>query len=133
MNNDNLNISSILTHLDSVIRNEVCPRCYAGTLPSTLQKNAMDMIVIDAGNALRDMHAYGKATINIYMYAQPLNGQMNVPALYSLEKNFGRAIRENKFDSECYFVPNEILLSSQGYDTTYNMHYIIKAIQLLII
>lgn len=133
MNNDNINISSILTHLDSVMRKEVCSRCYAGTLPATLQQNAMDMVVIDTGNALRDLHAYGKATVNIYMYAQPLNGQMNVPALSKLEKNFGNAIRENKFDSECYFVPNEIMLSGQGYDTTYNMHYLVKAIQLLII
>ena len=133
MNNDYINISSILTHLDVVIRKEVCPRCYAGTLPSTLQQGAMDMVVIDCGNSIRDYHAYGKGTINIYMYAQPLNGQMNVPALSKMEKSLLEALRKNKFDTEYYSVPNEIMLSGQGYDTTYNMHYYIKAIRLLII
>ena len=133
MRSDNINISNILTHLDKVIRKNVCTRCYAGTLPATLQEGAMDMVVIDCGNTITDLCAYGKGTINIYMYAQPINGQMNVPALSKLEKKFLTAIRENKFDSENYFVPNEIMLSGQGYDTTYNMHYLIKAIQITII
>ena len=133
MLNDHINISSILTHLESVLRKHVCSRCYAGTLPSTLKERAMDAVVIDCGNTVRDLHAYGKATVNIYMYAQPVNGQMNVCALSKLEKKFFKAIAENKLDSKYYIVPNEVLLSGQGYDTTYNMHYYIKAIQILII
>lgn len=133
MNNDYINISSILTHFDTVIRKNVCPRCYAGTLPSTLQQGAMDMVVIDCGNTVRDRHCYGKATVTITMFAQPLNGQMNVPALSKMEKALLKAMRENKFDTKYYSVPDEIMLSGQGYDTTYNMHYYKKAIRLLII
>lgn len=133
MNNDYINISSILTHLNSVIEKEVCSRCYVGTLKSTLVQGAKDMVVIDCGNTIRDYHAYGKGVINIYMYAQPTNGLMNVQVLSELEKKFLKAMRENKFDTEYYSVPNEIMLSGQGYDTTYNMHYYIKAIRILII
>lgn len=133
MKNDYINISSILTHLDAVIREHVCKRCYVGTLPSTLEDGAMDMVVIDCGNTIRDLNAYGKGTINIYMYAQPVGGQMNVFALSELERKFSKAIRENKFDSEYYSVPDVILLSGQGYDTTYNMHYYIKSIRMLIL
>lgn len=132
MNNDHINISSILTHFDSVLRKEVCARCYAGTLPSTLKEGAMDMVVIECGNTIRDYHAYGKGQVYITMYAQPLNGQMNVAALSKLEKKLFNAMAENKFDNDCYSVPNEIMLSGQGYDTTYNMHYYIKTVQLLI-
>lgn len=133
MKNDYINISSILTHLDNVIRKEVCKQCYSGTLPSTLKDGVKSMVVIDCGNTIRDLSAYGRGTINIYMYAQPVSGQMNVPALSKLEKAFYKAIRENKFDSEYYSVPNEVLLSGQGYDTTYNMHYYIKSIRILIL
>lgn len=133
MNNDYINISSILTHLDAVIKKNVCARCYAGTLPETLKENVDTMVVVDCGNTIRDYHAYGKGTVNIYLYARPTARKMNISALSRLEKGFSKAMRENKFDNEYYKVPNEVLLSGQGYDTTYNMHYIIKAIQLLII
>lgn len=133
MYNDNINISSIETHLDSVIRKRVCKYCYAGTLPSTLKDSVMSMVVIDCGNTIRDYHAYGYGTVNIYLYAQPVNGQKNVAALSKLEKSFGKALRDDMFDNENYSVARETLLSGTGYDTTYNMHFIIKAIQLTII
>lgn len=132
MYNDNINISAIETHLDTVIRRNVCKRCYAGTLPATLQQDADTMVVIDCGNTIRDYHAYGYGSVNIYLYAQPKAGQKNVSALSRLEKAFGKALREDKFDSDNYSVARETLLSGTGYDTTYNMHFIIKAIRLTI-
>lgn len=132
MYNDNINISSIETHLEGVIRRKVCKQCYAGTLPSTLKENVMSMVVIDCGNTIRDYHAYGYGTVNIYLYALPVNGQKNVAALSKLEKAFGKALRDDMFDNESYSVARETLLGGTGYDTTYNMHFIIKAIQLTI-
>lgn len=133
MNNDHINITSILTHLDTVVKKNVCARCYAGTLPETLTEDVETMVVIDCGNSVRDYHAYGRGTVNIYMYARPIARKMNIFALSRLEKNLSKALRENKFDTEYYSVPNEVMLSGQGYDTTYNMHYLIKAIRILII
>ena len=132
MNNDSIHISSILTHFDKVVRKEVCKNCYAGTLPSTLQPNVKDMVVITCGNSVVDKNAYGRGTIFFYLYAQPVNGQMNVPALSKLEKSLYKALSSDKFDSDNYIVSREINLGGEGYDTTYNMHYLIKAIQFTI-
>lgn len=133
MKNDYINITKILSHLNDVIEKNVCSNCYVGTLPSALTDGADKMVVIDCGNATRDLHAYGKSTVNIYLYAATKGRTMNVSALAELEMAFKKAIDENKFDTEYYSVPNEVLLSGQGYDTTYNMHYLVKAIRLLII
>lgn len=133
MYNDNINISSIESHLADVIEKNVCPICYAGTLGATLTQGVMKMVVIDCGNTIRDYHAYGYGTVNIYLYAQPTNGLKNVPALSELESAFAKALREDKFDNENYSVSRQTLLSGTGYDTTYNMHFVIKAIRLTIL
>lgn len=131
MTNDYINISSIETHLISVIEKNVCPTCYAGTLGATLTQDVMKMVVIDCGNT-KDLHAYGKGIVNIYLYAQPINGIKNISALSELEKKFKKALDSDAFDSEYYAVPREFYYQDDGYDTTYNMHFIIKAIHLII-
>lgn len=132
MINDYINISQIETHLDSVIRTKICKQSYAGTLPSTLKQGVTNFVVVDCGNALSDLHAYGKGIINIYLYAQPINGLKNVPELSKMEKSFSDALRCDAFDSEHYSVSRELAYQDAGYDSTYNMHYIIKAIHLII-
>lgn len=128
MKSDSINISSILTHFDAVMRKEVCKNCYAGTLPSTLKEGVKSMVVIDCGNTVVDKNAYGEGTIFFKLYAQPVSGQMNVPALAKLEKSLYKALCDSKFDNENYSVDREIYLGGEGYDTTYNMHYFIKAV-----
>lgn len=132
MNNDYINISSIETHLDTVIRKNVCKKSYAGTLPSTLQEDVVKYVVIDCGSAISDLHAYGKGIVNIYLYARPNAGVKNVHALNTLEKAFMAALRGDAFDSEHYTVARELAYQNTGYDSTYGMHYIIKAIHLII-
>lgn len=128
MINDNINISSILTHFESVVRKEVSKNCYASTLPSTLKEGVKSMVVITCGNTVVDRNAYGEGTIFFYLYAQPVNGMMNVAALSKLEKSLRKALYEDKFDNEDYSVSREIYLGGEGYDTTYNMHYYIKSV-----
>lgn len=128
MVSDNINISSILTHFDTVVRKHVCRNCYAGTLPATLKEGVKSMVVIDCGNTVVDKNAYGEGTIFFKMFAQPVNGQMNVPALSKLEKALRKALYEDKFDNENYEVSREIYLGGDGYDTTYNMHYYIRSV-----
>lgn len=133
MNNDYINISSIETHLDKVIRKYVCKQSYASTLPSTLKESIDSYVVTDCGNAISDLKAYGKGIINIYLYAQPIaDGMKNVAALSELEKSFNKALREDKFDTEHYTVPREVAYSKSDYDGTYNMHFIVKAINIII-
>lgn len=134
MNNDYINISAIETHFDKVIRKHVCKQSYAGTLPSTLDENTQEYVVIDAGAGISDFHAYGSGIINIFLYAQPIgNGMKNVAVLSKMEKAMNKCLRENKFDSKFYSVANEEAYGDTGYDSTYNMHYVIKAVHLTIL
>ena len=134
MNNDYINISSIETHFDKVIRKHVCKQSFAGTLPSTLDENTQDYVVIDAGAGISDFNAYGSGLINIFLYAQPIgNGQKNVATLSKLEKAMNKCIKENKFDSKYYSVADIYAYEDTGYDSTYNMHYVIKAVYLTIL
>lgn len=134
MTSDAIHISKILTHLDTVIRKNVCKQCYAATLPSTLSEKIDSYVVIDSANALYDYAAYGKAIINIYLYVRPIaNGQMNVAALTKLETAFDNALHRDMFDNENYKVARETAYSNTGYDSTYGMHYKIEAIRLTII
>lgn len=132
MNRDRLNISSIETHLDEVIRKHVCKECYAGTLPSTLTEGVMKMVLIDCGVAINDLAAYGAGIVNIYLYAQPINGMKNVAAISELEKAFNKAMQENAFDFDGYHVPREVAYLKAGYDSTYNLHFALKAINITI-
>lgn len=132
MINDYINISAIETHLDSILRKKVCKQCYAGRLPSTLSEGVMSYVVIDCGSAIRDLHAYGTGIINIYLYAQPINGLKNVAAISKMEKSFEKALRCDAFDSEHYTVARETEYSLSGYDSSYGMDYIIQAIRLIV-
>ena len=132
MINDYINISAIETHLDSVLRGIGLKNVYAGTLPSTLKENVESYVVIDCGSSISDLHAYGRGIVNIFLYARPTNGMKNVPALSKMEKTFMAALREDKFDNENYSVARELAYQDTGYDSTYNMHFIIKAIHLII-
>lgn len=130
--NDNINISAIETHLDGVIRKHICKNCYAGRLPSTLKEGVLDYVVIDCGNAIYDLAAYGKGIVNIYLFAQPINGQKNVPTMSRLEKAFNAALLSNAFDNDIYSVSREVAHSNSEYDATYNMDFTIKAIHIII-
>lgn len=133
MINDYINISKIETHLCSVLRKNVCARCYAGTLPSTLKDKMDTYVVIDCGGSISDLHAYGKGAVNIYLYARPNGVSKNVAELSKMESKFMKALREDKFDSEHYRVARDLMYQDTGYDSTYGMHFIIKAIHLTIL
>lgn len=133
MRNKSINISSIETHLDEVIRKYVCKHCYAGTLPSTLSEKITEYVVIDCGNAINDLGVYGKGTVNIFLYAKPIaNGAKSVAALSKLESKFHAVLDGDLFDTEHYSVPRELAYCRTDYDNTYNMHFTIKAIHLII-
>lgn len=127
------NISKIETHFDEVIRKHVCKHCYAGTLPSTLSEKITEYVVIDCGNAINDLGVYGKGIVNIFLYAKPIaNGAKNVAALSKLESKFHAVLNGDLFDTEHYSVPRELAYQDSDYDNTYNMHFTIKAIHLII-
>lgn len=128
------NISAIETHLDSVIRKHISKNCYATTLPSTLSDNVKSYVVIDCATAIKDFNAYSSGIVNIYLYAQPTGkGAKNVAELSKLEKAFNDVLNGDLFDDEHYTVERETVYSNTDYDSTYKMHFIIKAIYLKVL
>ena len=127
--NDNLNISSIETYLDKIIKGKVSKTVYAGTLPNSISDDTKDLVLIDCGNAVKDLSAYGKGTINIYLYAHPTaNGRKNVAQLSKMEKAMN-AVLDGANDDR-YILTQ--LYKATDYDSAINWHFIIVALNIII-
>ena len=70
---DIINISKIESYLHSIIDNKVSNNTFVGTLPSTIQSSWNDMCLIDVGNIITDLNAYGRGIIHVLLYAKPLS------------------------------------------------------------
>lgn len=93
MDKANINISRIETYLYSIIDNIVSENTYVGTPPETLKESWVDMCVIDAGSDIRDMNAYGKGVVLVWLYARPLaNGAKNVAKMSEMETKLNEVI-----------------------------------------
>lgn len=126
-------ISEIETYLDSILKKKVSKNVYAGTLPSTLTEGVTDMVLIDVVNVRNTAELrtpnMGEATVNIFLFATPTSkGRKNVALLSKMEKAFNGVMESP--DSEHYILTE--LYNEQGFDSTYKLHYIIKAIHLTI-
>lgn len=127
--NDNLNISSIETYLDKIIKGKVSKTVYAGTLPNAISDDTKDLVLIDCGNAVKDLSAYGKGTINVYLYAHPTaNGRKNVAQLSKMEKAMN-AVLDGANDDR-YILTQ--LYKATDYDSAINWHFIIVALNIII-
>ena len=127
--NNNLNISSIETYLDKIIKGKVSKTVYAGTLPNTISDDTKDLVLIDCGNAVKDLSAYGKGTINVYLYAHPTaNGRKNVAQLSKMEKAMN-AVLDGANDDRYVLTQ---LYKATDYDSAINWHFIIVALNIII-
>lgn len=94
MYKNNINISKIETYLHSIIDNVVSDNTYVGTPPETLKESWNDVCVIDVGPSIRDMNAYGKGVVLVWLYARPLaNGAKNVAKMSELETKLNEVIK----------------------------------------
>lgn len=129
MVNDNLNISSIETYLDKILKGAVSKNVFAGTLPNTLGDTVKDLVLIDCGNAINDLSSHGKGTLNIYLYAHPsANGRKNVAQLSKMEKAFAVVLDEAA--DERYSLTQ--LYKTSDYDTALNWHYIVVGLNIIV-
>lgn len=127
--NNNLNISSIETYLDKIIKGKVSKTVFAGTLPNTISDDTKDLVLIDCGNAVKDLSAYGKGTINVYLYAHPTaNGRKNVAQLSKMEKAMN-AVLDGANDDRYVLTQ---LYKATDYDSAINWHFIIVALNIII-
>ena len=94
MDKKHLNISKIETYLHSIIDNIVSNNTYVGTPPETLKEDWDDICVIDVGPSIKDMDAYGKGVVLVWLYARPLvNGAKNVAKMSELETKLNEVIK----------------------------------------
>lgn len=127
--NDNLNISSIETYLDKIIKGKVSKTVFAGTLPNTISDDTKDLVLIDCSNAVKDLSAYGKGTINVYLYAHPTaNGRKNVAQLSKMEKAMNTVL--DGANDDRYVLTQ--LYKATDYDSAINWHFIIVALNIII-
>lgn len=127
--NDNLNISSIETYLDKIIKGKVSKTVYAGTLPNAISDDTKDLVLIDCGNAINDLSSHGKGTLNIFLYAHPTaNGRKNVAQLSKMEKAFATVL--DMASDERYSLTQ--LYKTSDYDTALNWHYIVVGLNIIV-
>lgn len=129
MNKDNLNISKIETYLHSIIDNVVSNNTYVGTLPDTIQSSWNDMCLIDVGNSIYDLDAYGSGIVHILLYARPLlSGAKNVAAMSTLEQKLNNALKNA--NSNIYSINRRSTYTD--YDTERKWHCNIVALNITI-
>lgn len=127
---NSINVSEIETYLHSIIDNVVSDNTYAGTLPDTIQSSWDDMCLIDVGNAINDLNAYGKGIVHVLLYARPLlTGAKNVALMSQLENRLNEAIKSAS--NKNYMINRRTTYTD--YDATRKWHCNIVALNLLIV
>lgn len=92
---DSLNISKIETYLYSIMDNKVSDNTYVGSLPNTIEESWDDMCLIDVSSQIRDMNAYGRGVVLVWLYARPLaSGAKNVAQMSVLESKLNEVIEQ---------------------------------------
>lgn len=129
MINDNLNISSIETYLDRILKGKVSKNVFAGTLPNTLSDDTKDLVLIDVVS-INDRGSYGKGMVNIFLYSKPTeNGRKNVAQLQKMEKSMNVLLES--IDSDVYTF-TRAYPSTQDYDSSLNWHYIVVGLNIIV-
>ena len=128
MDKDTLNISKIETYLHSIMDNVVSEHTLVSP-PEVIQSGWTDMCIIDVGNSIYDVDAYGRGVVHILLYAKPLaDGSKNVAVLSKLEKSLNEVIRNQT--SKTYQINRFATYSD--YDTERKWHCNIVALNILI-
>ena len=61
-----MNISSVETFFDSILRGALTDNLFFGELPPKMSKNWKELVVVDCGNPIRDFDGYARSTVLIY-------------------------------------------------------------------
>lgn len=126
---DIINISKIESYLHSIIDNNVSENTFVGTLPSTVQSSWNDMCLIDVGNVITDLNAYGRGVIHVLLYAKPLSdGSKNVAVMSKLEQALNEVIETQQ--SQTYQINRRTTYAE--YDNERKWHCNIVALNILI-
>ena len=106
-------------YLYSILNGAVSDHTFAGTLPSSIDGDWDDMVLIDCDLPMTDYGPYSKATVYVFLYARPnADGSKNVPLLYSLEDKLCDVL--DSISDTHYSVDR--LSNGSDFDTSINWH-----------
>ena len=113
------NTSMVEEYLYSILNGAVSDHTFAGTLPSSIDGDWDDMVLIDCDLPMTDYGPYSKATVYVFLYARPnADGSKNVPLLYSLEDKLCDVL--DSISDTHYSVDR--LSNGSDFDTSINWH-----------
>jgi hypothetical protein len=123
MDVDKLNISKIETFLNSKFDNVISDNTFVGSkLPdkAAIPSEWKDMCLINIPNGVRDLDAYGKGTVLVYLLARPQeSGRKNVSVLSSMESKLNEVIMSNT--DSTYQLSRRLAFT--GYDRDIDWHF----------
>lgn len=130
MDKNKLNISSIESFFYNLLFEKVSSNVFMTTLPPNIYDEWKDMAVIAIPSSISNKDAFGRGTVSIQLYAQPLSdGSKNLSAFSKMEKALNESIEQSS--NPDYSV--SLLGNFAEYDTDAKMHCNIYLIQLLIV
>lgn len=93
MDKKKLNISNIEAYLMGLIDNKVSANTFASVPPAEFRSEWNDVCVIDTSSSIRDLDAYGKGAVLVWLYARPLaSGAKNGALMSALESKLVEVI-----------------------------------------
>ena len=123
MDVDKLNISKIETFLNSKFDNVISDNTFVGSkLPdkAAIPSEWKDMCLINIPNGVRDLDAYGKGTVLVFLLAGPQeSGSKNVRVLSSMASKLNEVIMSNT--DSTYQLSRRLAFT--GYDRDIDWHF----------
>lgn len=127
---DLMNISSVETYLDSIFNGKLSDHVFYDGKPPTTDDSWNSFVVVDCGNSISDMNAYGRGTVLVMLYTKPTKaGTKNVAEAQRLEKTLN-AILAGQSDSH-YHVSRRTTYTD--YDETFGLHCNIVILDLIVL
>lgn len=113
------NTSKVEEYLYGILNGAVSDHTFPGTLPSSIDGEWNDMVLIDCDLPMTDYGPYSNATVYVFLYARPrADGSKNVPLLNTMEDNLCDVL--DSISDPHYSVDR--ISTGADYDTSINWH-----------
>ena len=123
MDINKLNISTIESFLYSIFDNVVSHNTFVGSkLPdkAAIPSDWADICLIDIPNGIRDLDAFGRGTVLVYLFARPMeSGKKNVMVMSQMEEKLNEVIMSNT--DESYQLSRRLTFT--GFSKDIDWHY----------
>lgn len=129
MDSNLVNISKIETFFNALLDNKVSDNTFFTVLPPVIEQEWTDMVVVDCGNAISDLNAFGSGNVLVWIYGKPMStGAKPVKRMSQLETKLNERIAANT--DEHYVISRRETYAD--YDDARNLFVNIVVLNLLI-